>query len=76
MLSEALPEDNWTGRTGFVHRAVLEDFPDLSGYQVYACGAPAMIEAARRDFTTACKLPDDEFFADSFTYAAEAEARR
>ena len=37
----------WTGRTGFVHRAVMEDFPDLSGYQVYACGAPVMVEAAR-----------------------------
>jgi len=76
VLSEPQPDDAWPGRTGFVHRAVMEDFPDLSGYQVYACGAPAMIEAARRDFTTACKLPDDEFFADSFTYAAEAEARR
>ena len=51
VLSEPKPEDDWTGRTGFVHRAVMEDFPDLSGHQVYACGAPAMIDAARRDFT-------------------------
>ena len=36
---------------------------------------PAMIDAARRDFTTARGLPPEEFFADSFTYAAEAEAR-
>ncbi|MCC6380266.1 MAG: CDP-6-deoxy-delta-3,4-glucoseen reductase [Burkholderiales bacterium] len=76
VLSDPLPADAWPGRTGFVHRAVMEDFPDLSGYQIYACGAPAMIDAARRDFTALCKLPDDEFFADSFTYAAEAEARR
>lgn len=67
VLSEALPSDNWTGRTGFVHRAVMEDFPDLSGHQVYACGAPVMVEAAHRDFTTACKLPEEEFFSDSFT---------
>jgi len=76
VLSEPRPEDQWPGRTGFVHQAVLDDFRDLSGYQVYACGAPAMIDAARRDFTTERRLPADEFFADSFTYAAEAEARR
>ena len=75
VLSEPKPEDAWTGRTGFVHRAVIEDLPDLSGYQVYACGAPLMIEAARRDFSQQCGLPSDEFFADSFTYAAETEAR-
>ena len=47
VLSDASPEDDWTGRTGFVHRAVMQDLPDLSGYQVYACGAPAMVDAAR-----------------------------
>ena len=57
VLSEARPDDAWTGRTGFVHRAVMEDFPDLSGHQVYACGAPAMVDAARRDFTALCGLP-------------------
>jgi len=76
VLSDPRPDDDWPGRTGFVHRAVMEDFPDLSGYQVYACGAPAMIDAARRDFTSQCKLPENEFFADSFTYAAEAESRK
>ena len=75
VLSDPAPDDDWPGRTGFVHKAVLDDFKDLSGYQVYACGAPAMIDAARRDFTTLRKLPDDEFFADSFTYAAESEAK-
>ena len=67
VLSDALPEDNWTGRTGFVHRAVMEDFPDLSGYQVYACGAPVMVEAAHADFTAQCNLPEDEFYSDAFT---------
>jgi CDP-4-dehydro-6-deoxyglucose reductase len=51
----------------------MADFSDLSGYQVYACGGPAMIDAARRDFTTRCALPAEEFFADSFTYAVQAE---
>ena len=67
VLSEALPSDGWAGRTGLVHRAVMEDLPDLSEYQVYACGAPAMVEAAHRDFTMQCGLPDEEFFSDSFT---------
>ena len=76
VLSEPAPSDQWSGRKGFVHQAVLDDFDDLSGYQVYACGGPAMIDIARRDFTTRKRLPSDEFFADSFTYAAEAEARK
>jgi CDP-4-dehydro-6-deoxyglucose reductase len=73
VLSDPLPEDGWPGRTGFVHRAVMTDFPDLSGYQVYACGGPGMIEAARNEFTAKCGLPENEFFADSFTYAAQTE---
>jgi CDP-4-dehydro-6-deoxyglucose reductase len=71
VLSEPLPEDAWTGRTGFVHRAVMHDFPDLSGHQVYACGAPLMVESAQRDFIATCGLPEDEFFADSFTSEAD-----
>ncbi len=71
VLSDARPEDGWVGRTGFVHRAVMEDFPDLSGHQVYACGAPLMIDAARRDFSALCGLPDDQFFADAFTSQAD-----
>ncbi|MBL8432658.1 MAG: CDP-6-deoxy-delta-3,4-glucoseen reductase [Dechloromonas sp.] len=69
VLSEPASDDRWTGRTGLVHQAVLTDFPDLSGHQVYACGAPAMIDAALRDFTALCKLPEEEFFADAFTYS-------
>jgi len=72
VLSDALPTDAWTGRTGLVHRAVMEDFPDLSGYQVYACGAPVMVEAAHRDFTSLCRLPEDDFFSDAFTPAVPA----
>ena len=71
VVSDALPEDNWSGRTGFVHRAVMEDFPDLSAHQVYACGVPVMVDAAKRDFTQRCRLPEDEFYADSFTTQAD-----
>jgi CDP-4-dehydro-6-deoxyglucose reductase len=71
VLSEARPEDGWSGRTGFVHQAVMADLPDLSGHQVYACGAPIMVESAKRDFIAQCGLPEDEFYADSFTSEAD-----
>ncbi len=71
VVSDALPEDAWSGRAGFVHRAVMEDFPDLSGHQVYACGAPIVIDSAQRDFVAQCGLPADEFYADSFTSEAD-----
>ncbi|TRZ93905.1 MAG: CDP-6-deoxy-delta-3,4-glucoseen reductase [Rhodocyclaceae bacterium] len=67
VLSDATMQDAWPGRTGLVHRAVLEDHSDLSGYQVYACGAPAMIDAARAGFV-AQGLLLEEFFADAFTF--------
>ncbi len=69
VLSEALAEDKWQGRGGFVHQAVMQDFPDMSGHQVYACGAPIVVESARRDFVAQCGLPEEEFFCDSFTPA-------
>jgi len=74
VLSHATPECRWTGRTGFVHRAVMEDFPDLSGAQVYACGTPLMVEAAREEFSAKCGLPAEEFFADSFLTEADKAA--
>jgi len=71
VVSDALPEDNWQGRAGFVHAAVMQDIPDLSGYQVYACGAPPVIEAARRDYVAQCGLPAGEFYADAFISEAD-----
>ena len=71
VVSDALPEDGWTGRTGFVHLAVMADHPDLSGHQVYACGAPIVVDSAERDFVAQCGLPADEFYADSFTSEAD-----
>ncbi len=71
VLSEPKPEDAWTGRTGLVHHAVMHDHPNLLQHQVYACGAPIMVESAQRDFIARCGLPDDEFYADSFTSEAD-----
>jgi CDP-4-dehydro-6-deoxyglucose reductase len=71
VLSEPKPEDGWSGRTGFVHQVVMADLPDLSGHQVYACGAPVMVDSAHKDFVAKCGLPDEEFYADSFTSEAD-----
>jgi CDP-4-dehydro-6-deoxyglucose reductase len=69
VLSEPAAGDDWQGRTGFVHQAVIADFPDLASHQVYACGSPVMIDAARQDFIGTCGLPEEEFFADAFTFS-------
>lgn len=74
VLSAPWPDDGWSGRTGLVHQAVLQDIPDLSAYQVYCCGAPAMVEVAQRDFVAA-GLPENEFFSDAFTYAVPTPAK-
>lgn len=69
VLSEPTPADAWTGRSGLVHQAIIADFADLSSHEVYACGSPGMIEAARSAFVTRCQLPEDAFFADIFSYS-------
>jgi len=68
VLSDARPEDAWDGRIGFVHQAVLDDFPELSAYEVYCCGAPVMVEAAHTSFMKA-GLAEDAFYSDVFSYA-------
>jgi CDP-4-dehydro-6-deoxyglucose reductase len=71
VVSDAEAADQWAGRTGFVHQAVLDDFADLSGMEAYVCGAPIVVESAQRDFVAQRGLPADAFFADSFTSAAD-----
>lgn len=73
VLSEPAPEENWTGRTGLVHEAILADFPDLSGYEIYACGSMKMVEAARPAFI-AQGLEEDACFSDAFVPAAQQHA--
>lgn len=65
VLSEPAPEHDWHGRTGLVTEAVMQDYQDLGGHQVYACGSPAMVEAGREPFM-ARGLPEDQYFADGF----------
>jgi len=76
VLSDPTPDCDWSGRTGFVHHAVMDDFDSLSGHQVYACGAPVVIESAKRDFAEKRGLSTAEFFADSFLDAADKARAR
>ena len=64
-----LSDEVWDGRQGLVHQAVLDDFADLSGHEVYACGAPVMVDVARSSFCASRGLSEDAFFADAFTFA-------
>ena len=57
-------------RIGLVHEAVLEDFKCLNNVQVYCCGAPGLVQIAFESFVVK-GLPEDEFFADAFTFAPE-----
>lgn len=71
VLSE--PDADWRGRCGFVHQAVMEDYPDLSGFDVYLSGPPVMVEAGRRGFI-AQGLSPGHLFSDAFEYAADGPA--
>ena len=48
-LSDALPEDNWTGYTGFIHQVLLDnhlsDHPAPEDIEYYICGPPMMNQA-------------------------------
>ncbi len=71
VLSQPAADPPWPGRTGLVHEAVLADFSDLSGFEVYACGAPVMVDAGKRTFTQTRGLPEEAFFCDPFTIATD-----
>ncbi|HEB57768.1 MAG TPA: CDP-6-deoxy-delta-3,4-glucoseen reductase [Gammaproteobacteria bacterium] len=68
VLSEPKPEDEWWGRTGYVHEVVMADYADLSGYEVYASGPPAMVYAGRDAFVTR-GLASDDYYSDAFEFA-------
>jgi NAD(P)H-flavin reductase/quinol-cytochrome oxidoreductase complex cytochrome b subunit len=75
VLSDPAPEDRWNGRTGLVHEAIVADFPDLAGYQVYACGSVAMVQAAHPAFH-AQGLAQDDCFSDAFRLSPQPEVAK
>ncbi|WP_321355742.1 CDP-6-deoxy-delta-3,4-glucoseen reductase [Pseudomonas extremaustralis] len=66
VLSDPTPACDWQGATGFVHRQVLSDFQSLKGFEVYACGAPIVVDSARRDYVELRELEAADFYADAF----------
>jgi len=72
VLSE--PDPDWQGRRGYVHEAVVEDHPDMSGFDVYMSGPPVMVEAGRAAFESR-GLGREHMFSDAFEYAADSRAK-
>jgi CDP-4-dehydro-6-deoxyglucose reductase len=70
VLSEPRPEDRWSGRTGLVHEAILQDFPDLGAYQIYACGSAQMVQAAHPAFMSH-GMSEHDCFSDAFRLAPQ-----
>lgn len=70
VLSE--PDADWAGYTGLVHRAVLHDHMDLAEWDVYACGSPAMVAAARAELSALAGLPPEHFHCESFVPSGDA----
>jgi len=72
VLSRTLEEDGWKGRTGWVHTALLEDYPKLAPFDLYMAGPPPMIEIAKIGFASA-GLPEAQLFYDSFEFGADVQ---
>ena len=73
VLSEPQPDDNWQGRTGFVHEAVMKDIESLTGYEVYTCGPPPMTKAVCESMSAA-GLSEEFIYSDSFEFAATQQS--
>lgn len=68
VLSEPEPGDDWDGARGLVHHELLRRYPDLSPFDVYMSGPPAMIDAARHAFLDT-GLAEERLYYDSFDFA-------
>jgi NAD(P)H-flavin reductase/ferredoxin len=74
ILSEPVAEDHWTGRTGRVHEAILQDFPDLAGSEVYACGSVNMVETVHKEFLKQ-GMAQDRCFSDAFNFSTHIKGQ-
>lgn len=66
VLSEPSDDGSWAGATGFVHKQVMKDFSSLRQFEVYACGAPIVVDSARDDYVKLRQLNPERFYADAF----------
>jgi len=68
VLSDAVNNENQDVRTGYVHEAIANDFPQkLANFDIYASGPPAMVEAGRIVFELN-GLPAEQYYSDAFEF--------
>ena len=69
-LSEPLPEDKWTGHTGFIHEVLrrehLSGHPDPKSPEYYLCGPPMMIQAAQNMLVQEIGIAKEQMAFDEF----------
>ncbi len=70
VLSAVDNDSGWQGKRGYVHNAVLEDMEDLSSFDIYTCGPPEMIKAAKNSFEDK-GMESENFFFDAFDFAKD-----
>lgn len=68
-LSEPLPEDNWTGKTGFIHQVIFDNYlknhETPEDIEYYLCGPPMMTSAATK-MLYELGVPDENVMYDNF----------
>jgi len=62
-----LPEEDWLGKHGYVHQAVLDEFEDLSEFDIYIVGRFEMAKVAREDFIKRGAVIDN-IYGDAFAF--------
>ena len=67
-LSDPVPEDNWTGYTGFIHQVLLDEYlaqhPNPEDVEYYICGPPMMLSAVRNMLDDLGVEPENVMFDD------------
>jgi aquacobalamin reductase/NAD(P)H-flavin reductase len=61
------PDQQWQGRTGLVHKAIMDDFVSLNEYDIYVAGRFEMAGAAREDFKLLGAEPE-RIFGDAYEF--------
>jgi len=72
VLSDPEASDDWQGETGYVHEAVLKQFNDLSGFDIYMSGPPVMVNAAKEAFLKQ-GANEDQMYSDAFEFSSETQ---
>jgi len=72
VLSDPSTEDNWQGDTGYVHHAVMKHYQDMTNFDIYMSGPPAMVYDARDEFVQQ-GVPEKQIFSDAFEFNSQME---